>query len=294
MYGNIDLFNNLIKIKAAIYTRVSTRIQATKGYGLEGQERICRQMCGIKNYEIVEIYSDRGISGTSKAHDRDSFNKLLTDAKNKKFEILVFYAFDRLARSLRVFLSIIDELSDLGIKIVSCKENVDTTTDSGDFMMNIYASISQLELKTIKTRMAMGRKEKKIKDGYLGGTLPYGYCMLDGNITVDQYQGNMIKWVYEMYYINKLAMKKISSIMNEHKVKRIRNAKMWDAKNISNILVNNKKYEGGIINNNHNNVRWPTILINKYPEKKKRKYTKNKNKNNSDDQSEETKETKKT
>ncbi len=270
MLSGIDFLNNWKKPKAAIYIRVSTLNQAEKGHGLDAQLSICKKMCEIKNYDITEVYSDEGISGTMKAHDRIAFNKLLNDGKEKKFEILVFYTFDRLARDIRVFLNIVDELNRLGIKIVSCKENIDTTTDTGEFMMNIYASVSHLELKTIKSRLAMGREQKKLESGYIGGRLPYGYSMVDKNIEINSDHAHVVRSIYHGYHTKKFSLRKIANILNKENIPSPRD-KEWDKSTVTIILDNKDKYDGEIINNNENGIRWPKILNEKYPYRIKRK-----------------------
>lgn len=268
MFGSNNFLSDWKKPKAAIYVRVSTINQAEKGYGLEAQISMCRKMCDIKNYELANIYTDSGISGTVKAHDRKGFNELLSDAQKGDFEILVFYTFDRLARDIRVFLSIVDELKKIGLKIVSCKENIDTTTADGEFMMNIYASVSHLELQTIKGRLAMGREQKKLKDGYVGGSLPYGYSMVDKIITANDFKKVItINYIYDLRFIHKLSLRKIAEKLDDKEISTPRGGKTWNKNSISIILKNKHKYEGSLINNNTNNVRWPLILINRYPDK---------------------------
>lgn len=270
MFGGIDYIDNWKKPKAAIYTRVSTLNQAEKGHGLEAQLGVCRKMCDVKNYEVSDIYAEEGISGTMKAHSRPEFNRLLRDAKEKKFEVLVFYTFDRLARDIRVFLSIVDELNEFGIKIVSCKENIDTTTDTGEFMMNIYASVSHLELKTIKSRLAMGREQKKLESGYIGGSLPYGYSRVDGKIEINPVHSNVVKSIYQAYHMKKFSLRRIARILDDEGISTPKGGKKWDARTIGVILDNKDKYEGCTINNNENNICWPTILTWRYPNRIKR------------------------
>lgn len=266
MFSSNNFLHDWKKPKASIYVRVSTVSQAEKGYGLDAQISMCRKMCDIKNYEVVNIYTDSGISGTTKAQDRKGFTNLLNDAKKGNFEILVFYTFDRLARDIRVFLSIVDELKQIGLKIVSCKENIDTTSADGEFMMNIYASVSHLELQTIKGRLAMGREQKKLKDGYVGGSLPFGYSMINGSILLNDNQKIIINLIYNLYYVDKLSLRKIALQMDDMKFSTPKGGKKWNKNTISIILKNKFKYEGSVINNNVNNVRWPNILINRYPE----------------------------
>ena len=259
--NELSHMNNWKRPKAAVYVRVSTVNQAEKGHGLEAQLSVCKKMCEIKNYDVVHIFSDEGISGTLKPEDRQGFNKLLESGKNKNFEIIVFYAFDRLARDIRVFLNIVDKLREFNIKIVSCKENIDTTTDAGEFMMNIYASVSHLELKTIKSRLAMGREQKKLKSGYIGGSLPYGYSMVDKEIVIDPQKATIVQFIFHSYHVKKLSMRKIGLGLDKGNIDTPKTGKKWHKSSISTILNNKKKYEGCIINENENDICWPKILV---------------------------------
>ncbi len=250
---------NFQKKRAAIYTRVSTLGQKADGAGIEIQCDICTKMCQIKNYDIVEHFSDAAVSGTVPANKRKEFTRFLQMAAERKFDVLVFYAFDRLAREIRVFLNIVDELRKYGIKIVSCKENVDTSSDSGDFMMNIYASVANLELRTIRTRLMNGRLQKINNTGYAGGRIPYGYIALNKNITIDTEKSKIVKKIFELHDRG-ISMTKIAEMLTEAKIPSPREGFRWYSKSVNCILKNKDKYTGVLMNNNKNKVMWPQIL----------------------------------
>ena len=250
---------NWKKKKAAIYTRVSTIGQAEKGTGLDVQLNSCRAMCTMKNYEIVGEFSDGGVSGTIPAMKRKEFSRFFQEAKAKKFDVLVFYCFDRLARELRVFLNIIDELRSLEIKIVSCKENVDTTTDSGDFMMNIYASVANLELNTIRRRLMSGKKQKMMITGYVGGRIPYGYKAVNKAVEIDPDNARIVKKIFDAYDQG-ISLNKIAEILNSNDIPPPRKGKKWYAKGVSILIKNKEKYSGCLMNNNKNGITWPKII----------------------------------
>ena len=255
----MDNILNFKRKRAAIYTRVSTVDQAEKGTSLESQLNMCRSMCQMKNYEIVQEFADAGVSGTVPANKRKSFAEFLQEAEKKRFDVLVFYCFDRLAREIRVFLGIIDELRKYGMKIVSCKENVDTTTDSGDFMMNIYASVSNLELRTIRTRLMSGKMQKLMITGYAGGRIPYGYVAVNKVVTADPDKAQVVKQIF------KLADKgtswtRIANLLTENEIATPRDGKKWYSKGIGIIIKNREKYAGGLMNENKNGITWPKII----------------------------------
>jgi DNA invertase Pin-like site-specific DNA recombinase len=252
-------FLNWKKKKAAIYTRVSTMNQVEKGTSLETQLDICRKTCEMKNYEIVGEFSDGGVSGTVPAKKRKKFGEFLEQADKGKFDVLVFYCFDRLAREIRVFLSIIDELRKNGIKIVSCKENVDTTTDSGDFMMNIYAAVSNLELRTIRTRLLVGKMQKIMATGYAGGRIPYGYKVINKTVMIDKEKGKIVKKIHE-FHKKGVSLTKIAEILTVNKIPPPRNGKQWYSKGVGIIIKNKEKYSGCLMNDNKSKIMWPKIL----------------------------------
>ena len=262
MFGNnLSLLNSWKKPKVGIYVRVSTQLQADDGYGIDSQINICRKTCEIKNYEIYKIYKDEGVSGTTEAYKRYGFKQLLEDIKLKYFNIIVLYSIDRLGRDIRVVFRMIDELKKYNIKLIFCKESIDTNTEHGNFMFNIYASVADHELNMIRNRLHNGYIERKNRDGEIGGKLPYGYIKIDKKIRVNKDQSTIIHGIFNSYYDKKFSMNKIANILTNTGIKTSQGGKRWYGKTIKIILNHEDKYKGGLINNNNNNIKWPVILI---------------------------------
>src|SRR5680860_774493 len=95
---------------AAIYVRVSTITQVKEGHGLEIQEQICRDYCELKRFDVYKVYSDPGVSGTTRPLDRPGLSQLLDDAKQKQFDTIVFGSLDRIAREIMITFDIINML----------------------------------------------------------------------------------------------------------------------------------------------------------------------------------------
>ncbi len=149
--------------KAAIYARVSTPDQC-----LENQLYDLREMAARRGYEIVHEYTDIG-SG-SKAR-RGGLDALLADAHRQRFEIILVSAFDRVARSVKHFLTVVDELSDLGIEFVSARENIDTSGPMGRMFIVLVSSIAELERSLIVERIKAGMRRRRL-EGYRLGRVP--------------------------------------------------------------------------------------------------------------------------
>jgi DNA invertase Pin-like site-specific DNA recombinase len=149
-----------MKKRAAIYARVSTGDQH-----LETQLLDLREMAKQRGYEIVHEYRDV-ISG-SRAK-RPGLDQLMADARRHRFDIVLVAAFDRIARNVRHFLDVLDELNHLGIEFVSKRENIDTSGPLGRAMLTIVGAISELERSLIVERVRAGMRRAKLEGRRIG------------------------------------------------------------------------------------------------------------------------------
>jgi DNA invertase Pin-like site-specific DNA recombinase len=150
--------------RAAIYARFSTPEQH-----VETQLYDLRQLAIQRGFEVVAEYTDNGVSGTkARRHGLDS---LMADARKRKFSVVLVAAFDRVARSTKHFLQVMDEFDDLGIEFVSRRENVDTSGPMGRLFLTLIASIAELEADLIKERIRAGMRRRKL-EGYRLGRQP--------------------------------------------------------------------------------------------------------------------------
>ena len=123
--------------RAAIYARASTPEQH-----VETQLYDLRQLTAQRGFEVVAEFTDNGVSGTkARRHGLDS---LMADARKRKFSVVLVAAFDRVARSTKHFLQVMDEFDDLGIEFVSRRENVDTSGPMGRLFLTLIGSIAEL------------------------------------------------------------------------------------------------------------------------------------------------------
>src|ERR1035437_838130 len=150
--------------RAALYVRVSTLDQhpETQLYDL-------RQFASQRGFEIVEEYTDHGISGT-KAR-RPALDRLLKDAHRHRFDVVLVWSCDRLARSTKHFLQVLDELNDLSIQFLSQREAIDTDGPLGRAIVVIVSAVAELERSLIVERVRAGMGRAKL-DGRRIGRAP--------------------------------------------------------------------------------------------------------------------------
>ncbi len=145
---------------AGIYTRVSTIDQHP-----ETQLHDLREMAKQRGYEIVAEYSDK-ISGAKQK--RPGLDQLLADARRHKFDVVLVWAFDRMARSVRHFLEILDELNHLGVEFISFRENIDTGGPLGRAMVVIVGAIAEPEKNLIVERVRAGMRRARLEGRQIG------------------------------------------------------------------------------------------------------------------------------
>jgi DNA invertase Pin-like site-specific DNA recombinase len=148
-------------VKVAIYARISTPDQH-----LESQQYPLRELAQRRGYQVVQEYTDCGISG-AKAR-RPGLDALMSDARRVKFSAVLVVAFDRVARSTKNFLEIIDELDHLGIKFLSMREDIDTSGPMGRMFVTLASSIAELERSLIVERIRAGMRRAKMEGQRLG------------------------------------------------------------------------------------------------------------------------------
>jgi len=146
--------------RAALYMRVSTLDQHP-----ETQLHDLRLMARQRGLEITHEYTDR-ISG-AKAK-RPGLDQMMADARHGKFDVVLVWASDRLARSVKHFLEVLDELSHLNIEYVSFRENIDTGGPLGRAVIIIIGAVAELERNLIIERVRAGMRRARLEGQHIG------------------------------------------------------------------------------------------------------------------------------
>jgi DNA invertase Pin-like site-specific DNA recombinase len=150
--------------RAVLYLRVSTiDRQNPETQGIE-----LRQFARLRGYEVVQEYVDHGVSGTKVR--RPALDQLLKDAHRRKFDAVLVWSCDRLARSTKHFLDVLDELNQLHIEFHSQREAIDTDGPLGRAIVVIISAIAELERSLIVERVRAGMRRTKLEGRRIGRT----------------------------------------------------------------------------------------------------------------------------
>lgn len=158
--------------KAGLYLRVSTE-QQLFGDSLDTQEKILRKYCEEHGYEIFKIYREEAQS--AKNMQRPELDKLKQDIVEKKLNAVVVVRLDRITRSNRDLWKLIEFFGQYNVDFVSTTENFDTQGPIGRFMLNMLASLAQMERETIARRVSESMYSRAEDGKWNGGVIPYGY-----------------------------------------------------------------------------------------------------------------------
>ena len=177
-------------MKVALYSRVSTDEQETENQLVE-----LRDFCKRMDYEIYDEYIDPSQSGTK--FDRPDLQRMLKDAFTKKFDIIIVWKLDRLGRSLKDLIIILDKLKEKDIGFVSLTQQIDTSTPTGKAMFHLLGLFAELERDLISERTKLALRRVKEKGTKLGRPV---------------IPDNVILEIIRLRDKEKLSMKKISKV----------------------------------------------------------------------------------
>ena len=146
--------------KVCIYTRVSTKDQTCENQLIE-----LKRYCRACNFEIVKEFSD---TASGKLKSRPELDKLLQAMRNKEFDAVVVYKFDRLGRSTQHLLQVLEEMRRKEVRLIATSQNIDTGTSMGKFFFTILSGIAELEREMIIERVNSGLARAKAEGKTLG------------------------------------------------------------------------------------------------------------------------------
>ncbi|MDD7102936.1 MAG: recombinase family protein [Candidatus Faecenecus gallistercoris] len=191
-------------MKAGLYARVSTDSQL-EGYSIDAQKEFLLSYAKSKDYTEFEYYIDGGYSG--KDLNRPAIQKLIEDCKNHKIDAVFVFKLDRISRSQRDTLYLIEEVfNKYDVSFVSMRENFDTSTPFGKAMIGVLSVFAQLERETILERTRIGLKKRAEAGLWRGGgkiPFPYRYDRNTGTLIPIPEQVELLHKMISLYISGK-------------------------------------------------------------------------------------------
>ena len=231
------------KKRAVAYVRVSSSSKAQL-HSYEFQEQYWRSKFeDDPENELVQIYADRGISG-SKAYKRPEFMKMLQDARAGQFDAIHTKSVSRFARNTVELLEAVRELRDLGVEVIFEKEQISTMQPTSELFLTIAATIAENDLEVDSQRQKWSFQHRFENGWYSIGSSMYGYRMTGNKVVIVPEEAEVIRWVYDMY-LSGCGCPMIARVLNEAGFKSGKGLP-WRASGILKMLTN-EKYMGDVM-----------------------------------------------
>lgn len=179
-------------MRCAIYVRVSKKKE--EGISIDAQINSLKSYIKKKKWIFYKEYVDKGESGST--INRPQFKRLLEDAVEGKFDVILVYKIDRFSRNLRDIILTLDKLANYNIEFISITQPVDTTDAMGKAFMHIIAVFAELERDIIRERVSFSMAEKA-KKGYSQHRAPFGYYFKNKCLLVRKTEARTVKQIYK-------------------------------------------------------------------------------------------------
>jgi len=226
--------------RVCAYCRVSTE-QDDQLNSLENQKRYFEEYISRNiEWEFCGLYVDEGISGTSVAK-RAEFQKMVVDAENHKFDLLLTKEISRFARNTLDSIFYTRKLKELGVGVIFLNDNINTLDSDAELRLTIMSSIAQEESRKTSERVKWGQK-RRMEQGFAFGSSLFGYHLKNGKFTVNEDEAKTVRLIYELY-LSGLGVQLISKEFENRAIPSPDGHARWRAGFILSILKN-EKYSG--------------------------------------------------
>ena len=187
-----------IRLRVAAYARVSSSSDEQLNSFAAQNRYYTELISGKDNWQLVDIYADEGITGTS-IEKRDDFMRMLRDCERGLIDRILVKSISRFARNTTECLETVRSLKARGVSVYFEKEGIDTGKVSGEMLTAVFASLAQAESESISKNMRWSYQKRMQMGTYIPASIPFGYVLKDGKITIEPEEADVVRKIYDMY-----------------------------------------------------------------------------------------------
>ena len=230
------------KLRVAAYARVSSSSEdQLNSYRVQNQY-YSELISSNPDWEMVDIYADEGITGTS-VEKREDFQRMMQDCRKGKIDRILVKSISRFARNTKDCLAAVRELKELGVSVQFEEQGIDTSKVSSEMVTAIMASLAQKGSESISSNVRWGVQKRMLDGTFISSSVPYGYEMFHGQLRILPSEAQFVKWIFQAY-LSGLNAQSIAEQMNQaYALLGIENTRKWHNTTILYIL-SNERYIG--------------------------------------------------
>ena len=229
------------KLRVAAYARVSSSSEdQLNSYRVQNQY-YSELISNNPDWEMVDIYADEGITGTS-IEKREDFQRMMRDCRKGKIDRILVKSISRFARNTKDCLVAVRELKELGVSVLFEEQGIDTARVSSEMVTAIMASLAQKQSESISSNVRWG-VQKRMQDGtFIPSYLPYGYEAVGKKICINEEQAFVVKEVFSDFLAGR-STEQIAADLRTNNIPCKNGRVQWDSSSVRYIL-RNEKYTG--------------------------------------------------
>ena len=241
-----DLSEARVK-RVAAYCRVSTDSEEQSSSFNNQIEEWTKRILENPDYQLVKVYADEGISGTS-AKGRDGFNQMIKDAKAGKIDLILVKSISRFARNTVLTIQTIRELKEIGVEVYFDNERLSTFDAKNEFMFSIISSMAQEESRHISENVTW-TFQKKMRDGipFITPSNFMGYDLSEDkkHLVINEEEAKTVRLIFDLYDSG-MGTGNIAKYLRKNGIKTVRGTLNWNTTTIIGML-RNEKYMGDLL-----------------------------------------------
>lgn len=229
------------KIRLAPYCRVSSD-SADQKHSFATQIKYFMDYCKRNpEYELVDIYADEGISGTS-MFKRDEFNRMILDCENGKIDRIITKSVSRFARNTEELLLILRKLKSLNVSVYFEEQDIDTNRINAEMIVTFPGMAAEQESRSVSDNLRWSCRKRMEQGEFFGNYVAYGYKLENKALVINEDEAVIVREIFDMY-LNGIGKSTIAQTLNRKGVPTRENRKAWYTNTISYILTN-ERYKG--------------------------------------------------
>ena len=231
------------KLRVCAYARVSTDSADQLNSFASQVQYYTNYIESRADWELVDIYADRGITGTD-AHKRDEFLRMMEDCRKRKIDQILVKSLSRFARNTADCIAAIRELRQLGVTVIFEKERINTRLMANEMLISMMSAFAQEESVSIAKNLRKGILMRMNSGNFRLSNLPYGYDHYEnGRLSVQNGEAKAIRWIYDRYLsgygVNQIARELPCQLPAEARIRGSKNGILY--------ILSNERYMGCLL-----------------------------------------------
>ena len=243
------------KLRVAAYARVSSNSEDQKHSFAAQNAYYSRLITDNPNWELVDVYADKGITGTS-VEKREDFLRMMEDCRKGRIDRILVKSSSRFARNAKESLEAVRELKALGVSIYFEEQNIDTAQASGEILTAMFAALAQRESEAISNRVRWSYQVRMRQGKFSTCRAPYGYRLVKDHLEIDEDEAPVIRLIFDRYLAG-VSMENIAKEITALGCPTRDKTPYWQLTSIQYILRNEKYVGDSLVQKKYTTVTLP-------------------------------------